>query len=198
MQSFFKSYELPTNKPILVVGKGPTFERINELNLDDYFVFGLNEVCQIIKCDIGHFIDIEVISRNFIDNCKAIVSPVRPHKDCKVSNRYLVTWYFIPYQEETNVLDKLYCYNCTTYKGAHFTDFGPAVKVKYFSVEAAFRLLALRGIKQIHTLGIDGGTKYAKDFSHLKPLRNGRQSFDDQFKTIAEIIAKFDIEWIQL
>ena len=198
MQSFFKDYNLPTNKPILVIGKGPTFERINELNLNDYFVIGMNEVCQIIKCDIGHFIDVEVLSHNFIKNCTTIISPVRPHKDCKVSNRYLVTWYFIPYDEQLNALKKLYCYNCTTYKGAHFTDFGPAVKVKYFSVEAVFRLLGLKGVTKIYTIGIDGGWSYAKDFADLKPLRNGRSSFNEQFKELEQIIHKFNIQWVPL
>lgn len=195
MQSFFKSYEVKDDKPWLIIGKGPTFELINTIDLSKYYVMGLNEVAQIIPCDIGHFIDVEVISHNFIKNSKAIVSPVRPHKDCKISNRYLATWYFIPYHEELNALNKLYCYNCSTYKGAHFEDFGPMVKVKYFSIEAAFRLLAINGIKEINTLGIDGGTKYAKDFAHLKPLRNGRASFDDQFTEIAEITRKFNLRW---
>lgn len=198
MQSFFKKYELKKDKPWLIVGKGPTFERINDIDLSKYYVMGLNEVAQIIPCEIAHFIDVEVISYNFINNSDYIVSPVRPHKNCKVSNRYLATWYFIPYHDELNAINKLYCYNCSTYKGAHFEDFGPTIKVKYFSAEAAFRLLALKDIKLICTLGIDGGNKYAKDFAHIKPLRNGRVSFDDQFNEIKNIINKFNLEWIQL
>jgi hypothetical protein len=198
MQSFFKNYELKTDKPWLIIGKGPSFEKINDIDLTKYYTFGLNEVCQIIPCDIGHFIDDEVLSHNFIKNCKAIVSPVRPHQNCRVSNRYLVSWYFIPYEEQLTALKKLYCYNCSTYKGASFIEFGPTVKVRYFSVEAAFRLLALQGLKVIHTLGIDGGKSYAKDFNHIKPLRNGRESFDEQFRELAAIITKFNLTWLPL
>lgn len=195
MQSFFKDYQFKNDKPWLIIGKGPSFERINKINLASYYTFGLNEVCQLIPCDIGHFIDIEVLSHNFIRNSKVIVSPVRPHRGYKVSNHYLATWYFIPYEGSLN---KLYCYNCSTYKGASFLEFGPIVKVKYFSVEAAFRLLAIQGIKEIHTLGIDGGNQYAKDFAHLKPLKNGRNSFNDQFNELDEIVHKFKLNWVKL
>lgn len=198
MLSFFKDYKLDKTKPWLIIGKGPSFNEFPLHDLEKYNVLGLNEVCQIVKCQIGHFIDVEVLSHNFIENCEAIVSPVRPHKNCKVSNRFLTSYYFIPYHEELNALNKLYCYNCTTYKGAHFTDFGPVVKVRYFSVEAAFRLLAMSDVKKIYTLGIDGGTTYATAFQHLKPLRNGRKSFTEQFEELEAIVAKFDIDWKEL
>lgn len=198
MLSFFKDYKLDKTKPWLIIGKGPSFVERSLHDLEKYNVLGLNEVCQIVKCQIGHFIDVEVLSHNFIENCEAIVSPVRPHKNCKVSNRFLTSYYFIPYHEELNALNKLYCYNCTTYKGAHFTDFGPVVKVRYFSVEAAFRLLAMSDVKKIYTLGIDGGTIYATAFQHLKPLRNGRKSFTEQFEELEAIVAKFDIDWKEL
>lgn len=198
MLSFFKDYKLDKTKPWLIIGKGPSFDELLLHDLEKYNVLGLNEVCQIVKCQIGHFIDVEVLSHNFIENCEAIVSPVRPHKNCKVSNRFLTSYYFIPYHEELNALNKLYCYNCTTYKGAHFTDFGPVVKVRYFSVEAAFRLLAMSDVKKIYTLGIDGGTTYATAFQHLKPLRNGRKSFTEQFEELEAIVAKFDIDWKEL
>lgn len=198
MQSFFKNYKLDRTKSWLILGKGPSFDEFPLHDLEKYNVLGLNEVCQIVKCQIGHFIDVEVLSHNFIENCEAIVSPVRPHKNCKVSVHQLASWFLLPYDEDLGALNKLYCYNCSTYKSAHFTDFGPVVKVRYFSVEAAFRLLGMSDIKKIYTLGIDGGFSYANVFKHLKPLRNGRDSFQDQFKELESIIHKFDIVWVPL
>ena len=194
MKSFLNDIELGTDKPWLLVGKGPSFDKIGQVNLDNYYVFGLNEVCRVIKCDIGHFIDVECVSRNFIDNSTILVSPVRPHINFRVSNRYLTTYYLTPF---TNAHTKLYCYNCSTYKGTPFNDYGQTIKVKYFSSEAAFRLLAIKGIKEIYTLGIDGGVEYAKAFDFLTPLQNGRKTFDDQMGELNKICSKWDINWIK-
>jgi hypothetical protein len=186
MKSFF-DYKLPKDKPWLILGKGPTFDKAFELDLKPYYLMGLNHVASLLKVDITHCIDIECLSGNVIANSNKIVIPIVPH----FKNR--------PIEDVTkvyaNLSDKFLFYNCSTYKKPHFPEMGPIVKVRYFSVEAAFRLLAMQGIKKIHTLGIDGGTKYSKYFADLKPLTNGRKTFNDQFDEIAKITKKWKLAW---
>ena len=57
---------------------------------------------------------------------------------------------------------------------------GPVVRVRGFSGVAAVNLLANAGVKEVFTLGVDGGTKYSSKFDKSTLLANGRESFDCQ------------------
>jgi len=59
---------------------------------------------------------------------------------------------------------------------------GPVVRVKLFSACAAVNLLANAGVKEIYTVGVDGGKGYSKEFDPKDKLANGRTSFDGQTK----------------
>lgn len=199
MQAFF-DLNLPKNKPYLVLGKGPSFDKVININLADYITIGLNHVCQKMVVDFGHFIDIDCLSHNFIKNCTKIICPVRPHIYCKVDNKYLTTYFLQPYESDfgPHLYKKVYCYNLSTYKGEPFVGLGCIIKVKYFSAEAVFRLLALSGINEIYTLGIDGGVTYSHYFKDLTPLQNGRKTFNDQFDELEEIVKKWNLKWVRL
>jgi hypothetical protein len=58
--------------------------------------------------------------------------------------------------------------------------------VRYFSAVAAVNLLAVSGVREIFTIGVDGGSSYAPDFDKKTLLVNGRASFDVQFKEIRD------------
>src|SRR5688500_16634873 len=123
MQAFF-DLVLPRKK-WLILGKGPSFDRINQIRLDQYGLIGLNHVCQIMQVDFGHFIDIDCLSAKFIENSKRIICPVRPHVNYKVSNRYLASYYLQPYENNyKDVYLKTYQYNLSTYKGEPFSNLG--------------------------------------------------------------------------
>jgi hypothetical protein len=68
------------------------------------------------------------------------------------------------------------------------------VLARYFSSEAAIGILAQAGVKSILTAGIDGGTDYAREFTSLTPLTNGRASFDDQFDCIEAIVDQYALD----
>jgi hypothetical protein len=60
----------------------------------------------------------------------------------------------------------------------------PTVRVRLFSAVAGLNILALARVKRVYTLGIDGGTEYAKCVPAADRLANGQDSFDVQFKEL--------------
>ncbi len=191
------------DKPWLVLGKGPSFSRIHDQDLSQYYTFCLNEtINKVERCNIGHVVDLEVLPRIEKWHCKGprnFLIPYYPHLQCKVTNKCLPNWidkYF--YLKQMDYEDRLTVYNLSTYKGNFTHPAAPFITAKYFSVEAAFRILGNFGIRQIYTLGIDGGNTYAKEFSNLKPLTNGQPNFDRQFAELQKIVHAHKMAWVQL
>jgi hypothetical protein len=70
----------------LLLGKGPSFARLGELDADgttqDMLRFGLNHVVRETRVDVFHCIDIEVIEHcgeAILANCRVAVLPWAPH-----------------------------------------------------------------------------------------------------------------------
>lgn len=184
------------DKPWLILGKGPSFSRRNEIDFDKYYTFGLNETVNFIECSIGHFIDIEVSWRLRKSNKHTVfIVPFHPHYVFKPSVTITSELKNNTFLRQLNYEDRLFTYNLSTYKGHILHKNAPYIKARYFSVEAAFRILANAGIREIFTLGIDGGTKYAEEFDGLKPLSNGQPSFDKQFIELDKILRSHSMEW---
>ncbi|MBA3846057.1 MAG: hypothetical protein H0X45_05370 [Planctomycetes bacterium] len=77
----------------------------------------------------------------------------------------------------------------------------PIVPVRYFSGEAALGLLATAGVRNVRSLGIDGGTSYSATFTDLDDktlLANGRSSFDRQFEEFPKIIMRTGVDYAPL
>lgn len=186
------------DRPFLIIGKGQTFDKVWGLDLNKFYTFGLNHVCEHLKCDIGHCIDLNVLSAEFVENSSSVLIPWHPHIKFRVSKDDLNQW-ACRNELLTECLnkDKLYYYNSSTYKG--YCPFeNEIIKVKFFSGEVPFYILGLCGVKRIFSLGIDGGTEYSSYFRNLIPLQNGRQSFDESIKMIYKSCDKFGIDWIRL
>ena len=74
----------------------------------------------------------------------------------------------------------------------------PKIEVRYFSSEAALGVLGVLGATTVRSLGVDGGTAYAKSFSDLAGstlLSNGQPSFDLQFGELRRISRRFGIDY---
>jgi hypothetical protein len=180
LASFFDWYNSNLfSKPWLIVGKGPTFDSIHKVNLHDYNVLGLNHVMYRIPCLLGHAIDYDVFTmseRNLL--CRHIVTPWEPHIN------------FVPggvpapnlfANKDLNIDIPILWYNSDRSKKLMMQS-GPVVRVKLFSACAAVNLLANAGVKEIYTVGVDGGKGYSKEFDPKDKLANGRASFDGQTK----------------
>lgn len=196
MKAFLDStIKIPKDRPWIILGKGPSFWKRKFVKLDEMYIFGLNHVADVIDCNIAHAIDLDAVTPGFLKANYTVV-PWHPHIGNLPSKETLTE--LVESNEILEQIDKkgrLLTYNCTTYKKSRLIPNSPKVKTRFFSAEAAFRLLAMAGVKFIFSAGIDGGSEYAEEFQHLKPLTNGRKRFDKQFKEIEETITNFGIQY---
>ncbi len=188
------------DKPWLILGKGPTYSKITEINLADYNTFSLNHVVREQKVDVAHIIDIDVVescATYLKSNCSWLIMPRRPH----VSNRpseilTLEDWKnSIPILKELDEQNKLVCYDL---KLGETAEIASEIEVHYFSSEAALGILAKMGAKTIRSLGVDGGKKYSKTFFDLDTetkLANGQPTFDLQFEKLEKIAEANNLDY---
>jgi len=187
-------------KPILIIGKGPSFDKHIDILLDKYIVIALNHVGSKINSDITSIIDIEVmidVGDMIEKKSKYLLTPYVPHKNFNASEKNI-----LQYAEEIPSLKKMYnegriiWYNLNTTKTEKN---GSAVYLGGVnSGDTLFALLACNNIKCVYSLGIDGGDKYSNNFSDLRPLTNGRSSFDDQSELIRKVENHFNAKLISL
>lgn len=181
--------DFPWNKPVLILGKGPSLEKVKSLDTSKYTLIGLNEASLYHKCNFTHFIDINVFTDELFRTATKFIAPIYPHTNFKPDGKQLTTLIDEQYREQ------FYYYNHSKWKEKPY-DKTKIIKVKYFSSEAVFNILVEFGFKQVFTLGIDGGKQYHPFFKQKKltPLTNGRESFDDGI----EELKKIKINWVKL
>jgi hypothetical protein len=183
-------------RPWLVLGKGPSFALIKNMDTSAFSTFGLNHVVSEMKVDIAHMIDLDVVEHCadvLLDNARYVLMPWFPHVNNKPGKRSLEQL-----AKDVSVLarfalqGRLLWYNKA---GSPLQGSSPPVSVIYFSAEAPYALLGMAGVKTIRSLGIDGGAAYAGNFSGLSTLlANGQPSFDKQFQEIAKSIMTYKID----
>lgn len=192
-------------KPWLIVGKGPSADRVDKVNLTKYNVITLNHACTLVRPLIAHFVDIEALkvcleglmidSRMRPDLPLYVCAPWYPHFNFRASMSTLATWLesYTPLPET-----KTLSYNSTTagrmLKNANLS----TIRLRYFSAVAAFNILARVGERVIYTIGVDGGSGYSKHFDVVDRLANGRKSFDVQTAEIMRTCKDKGITWTKL
>lgn len=204
MQNFFKWYQAreDNDRPWLILGKGPSFERRGDYDLGHYDLMSLNHVVEQIPVTAAHIIDLDVVDacKQAIDhNAQVLVLPWVPHVRNRAGKKTLAELVRVnPFLEGMSKQGRLLYYD-------HLNDRrsgeGPVVDVHFFSSEAAIDLLAKAGVRTIRTLGVDGGSSYAGSFSHLSDitlLANGRKSFNKQFGSIARTILNTGVDMAPL
>jgi hypothetical protein len=160
MRDFLRDFALP-KKPILIVGKGPSLDRIPEVNLKDYFSIGLNQVARIVDVDMSHTIHSEIVeSDEMVFRDSSLLTPY----ETQVGKG---NW-----KDQKSLFPNHYFYNLSTHP-PHSP--APTVTIDGFSIHPVIELLAILGAKSFYTIGIDGGeTKYA----------NSVMGFHDQIENI--------------
>jgi hypothetical protein len=192
------------DRPWLLLGKGPSFSKVRNLELEQYFTCTLNHVIRQVPATVAHIIDIDVVidCADAIDaNARFLVMPYRPHIDCRPTNRTLIDLASeIPVLRKLSNERRLIWYNASTSRKPPYGN-SPTIDVKYFSAEAALNVLATCGVKVVRSLGVDGGSTYSNEFSDLKDktlLANGHESFGKQFEGISSTIRKTGISYAPL
>src|SRR5919198_1191484 len=181
-----------TDKPWLIVGKGPSFGHHDEYDLSRFHVFGLNHVVRELEVDVAHAIDIDVVAQceaAVRANCRWLMLPRHPHVQFDPTSKRLEDFFDeIPVLRQLDEEGRLVWYNLANYRQVGDA---PVIKARFFSAEAAFNILGVAGVKTVRTLGIDGGRAYSPAFEDLEGatmLANGRESFDVQFAEIEKIV----------
>lgn len=200
MQSFFDWFKAQKTleRPWLVLGKGPSFEKLSQYNLSDFDSISLNHVIDEVRVTAAHILDLDVIDacKDSIDkNAQVLVMPWVPHVNNGAGLQDLSELTegnaFLAHMRDQG---RLLYYN---HLPARTFGDSPLIEVQYFSSEAAINLLAACGVRCIRTLGIDGGNSYGHSFSHLNGttlLANGRKSFNRQFGQMAKTIMTTGID----
>ena len=179
------------DKPFLIIGKGSTYNLINNINTDQYTTLGLNHVVKNTKVDVAHAIDIEVIDEvgePILENCRYFVMPWHPNCMFNPSSTNLQQ-----YCEQKPVLKKLMDQGrLLSYNRANGVSPCPlggiSILPLFFSGDTVFQLLSYLGEKNIYSIGVDGGAVYNDIFSDYVPLGNTQESFDNQFLVINDVM----------
>ena len=80
------------DKPWLLLGKGPTFARVGDVDLEAYNVISLNHVVNEVRVDVAHVIDLDVVeacAERLEQNCRWLLMPRVPHIQLRNSLRLL-------------------------------------------------------------------------------------------------------------
>ena len=217
MQNVFEWFaDRRDDRPWLILGKGPSFERRAAFQLTKFSLLGLNHVCREQRVDLAHIIDVDVVSDlgDVLErNAAHVVMPWVPHvKNEGVGLARVVKGPTVLSDRTLDVLvrehpvlrrldeqRRLLWYNLSTAKAPQ--GLTPVVRVQFFSAEAALNMLALAGERSVRSLGIDGGAQYSANFADLSGttlLANGRRSFDAQFAGFATTIRETGIDYAPL
>lgn len=197
-EAWRRSQSFP-DRPWLVLGKGPTYERRSQFDLTSYNLLSLNHVVAEQSVDIAHLIDIEVAEAcgdALERNARFVLMPRHPHLDHLPTELALEALLpHVPALERLDRENRLICYDL-----AGATEPAPSdhVRVRYFSSEAALQLLASIGATTVRSLGVDGGRSYATSFAHLSDstlLSNGQPSFSLQLPELRRIAREHEVDF---
>jgi hypothetical protein len=190
-------------RPWLILGKGPSFARRARFDLSVYDLLSLNHAVREQPVRLAHLIDLDVVNAcgaALLSHARHVVLPWYPHVRNAPGTRSL----------DELVRDhallrrlaqegRLLWYDLSIAPRRHGP--GPVVQATYFSAEAAVSMLALAGVRQVRSLGVDGGAGYSTQFEDLAQdtlLANGQPAFDLQFAGIARTILETGLDFAPL
>jgi hypothetical protein len=192
-------------RPWLLLGKGPTFSRRAEFDLGAFNLFGLNHVVRELPVDVAHVVDVDVVTacaERLLANARWLVMPRHPHVDCKPDPGRRLESFFAshPVLRQFSEQGRLVWYDLRS-KTCPALGESPPIKVRFFSSEAALRLLARMGANTVRSLGIDGGRAYSPSFGDVQQqtlLANRQPTFDLQFAEIDKIVRECGLDYAPL
>ncbi|MFZ2725569.1 MAG: glycosyltransferase [Methylococcaceae bacterium] len=195
-------------KPWLIIGKGPSYQHLENLDLSAYHVLTLNHVITAQKAKISHLIDLDVFENCSIEidkNADYLIMPFYPHvnnQPSRLSLKKLIKK--LPLLQKLDNENRLYWYDHLGIKALLRHGLCPKslhrqIRVSAFSAEAAVDILSSYGIKDISTIGVDGGVNYHSSFDKTNTLlSNGQTSFDNQFENIIKVITQRKVNFKEI
>ena len=175
MLDIFLDYKLP-EKPILVLGKGPSLANYDKSMQGDFFVIGINEVADYFHVDLTFVIHAEHIKD------RPTVAPYYPMLGKIVGP--IDTSFSHVYHFNLNTAPKFYRST-------------PIIRTDGFTIHALLNVLGEKGVKKIRTLGVDGGFLYSPLLTDVPP-RLSDTPFDRQFNEIDKLVREYDFDYAHL
>lgn len=190
----------------LICGKGPSIKYYDD-HKEGYTSIAINQAVETSQFDFWHVIDIDIFENydlSILNNFNYLVMPWIPHV---AKNRYFYKGinYYAPGKKNLDDLlssnkiirtlndqGRLYAYSFLPDINNKIL---PNIDRAVNSSGVIYNLLKNIKAKEIRTIGIDGGTKYANYFKKYenKKLTTSHQNYDDQFQDISKTIFKTDI-----
>lgn len=178
----------------MLLGKGPSYARAGEVDPATHYTCALNHVVRERPVTVAHAIDLDVVLEclpQIEAQARFLVVPWRPHV------RYDPGPHTLPELvrahaglERLSRAGRLVWYNLSSSRPQGDE---PRIEARWFSAEAALNLLVACGVREVRTLGVDGGRAYAGAFADLEErtlLASGHESFDLQFQEIARTLRR--------
>jgi hypothetical protein len=180
---------------VLVLGKGPSltaqaYEQARRASC----IFGINQACRAFACDVAFFIDIEPFNESIEDVMRsgaAVILPWRPNRRGRLRPRVsgpmesnlLQLCAQRPELKQLSEQGRLYYFHTRlTDRRAARNVFEPNL----VSLSALLQILASVGVREVRTLGVDGGSGYSRELKgdSFTQLRSG---YDKQFPILRRI-----------
>lgn len=194
----------------LVVGKGPSFSGLARTDLDSFVTVGLNHTIRVFRSDYCHIMDMDVVlslGELIGSQTGYLIMPEYPHVSYQLPGlkgvfhkpgaKNLQQW-----AEETPILAQLLeAGRLLQYRASShgYSEAEEVVEAGSFSASTVISLLGNMGVKQVRTLGVDGGLDYSDGFKDLDTrLEAGQDSFDIQFQEMARTRHRYDMDLLPL
>lgn len=191
-----QDYTREPGKNWLIVGKGPSSNKLPDIDLRNFQRFTLNHACNVVEPTIAHFVDVDAFEqcqeRMLASRC-LVCMPWYPHVKFKAKDTPVVDYPWAKY-----LGDRLVSYNSTTASAFAENTMLPRIRLRKFSAVAAFNIVVPYCPSQIYSIGIDGGMSYGVNFNPDTKLSNGQSSFDSQMPEIRRTINAAKIRWVKL
>lgn len=187
----------PQERPWVLLGKGPSFARADEVDPQAWYTCALNHVVRERPVTVAHAIDLDVVLEclpAIERQARFLVLPWRPHvrfDPGPLTVPDLVREH--PGLGRLSEAGRLVWYNLASSRPQGDE---PRIEARWFSAEAALNLLVAAGVREVRSLGVDGGRQYAPSFADLEErtlLASGHASFDLQFQEIARTLRRSDV-----
>lgn len=193
------------DRPWLLLGKGPSFSMLRSEMKKDFHFMGLNHVSRHVPVALAHFIDLDAFLNclpGVLSMAQWVVMPWHPHENFSPSAKTLARYASeVPELGALNSEGRLLTYNLSTADDLSPLEGAPRIDARFFSAEAGLNLLAACGVRDVRSLGVDGGADYARQFQDIAAktrLANGHQTFDLQFEGIARTIRQTGVHYAPL
>lgn len=195
--TWFKAWD-KAHKPFLILGKGPSFSRRRQFDLDKFNTISLNHVIREQKVDIAHIIDIDVVENCadcLLEQASWLLMPLVPHVKCRPTEMRLSDFVnTLPVLKEFQRQNRLIWY--PLWSGPKVSELETVTGT--FSGSVVINLLSKLGVTEIRSIGIDGGNNYDvsfKDLTEATLFKNQHHSFDIQFSEIEESVMNSKINY---